>query len=281
MLRNSKIPKIIHQIWYQGENNIPEKYKKWQNSWKKYHPDWEYKLWDEHSMRDLIKNEYPWFLKHYDNYPHMIQRIDAIRGFILYKYGGLYIDLDFEAFKPIDTTLNNNESIYIIYSPWPREKIQNSLIASQPGHKFFKHHNKKLLEYSKNNYKKYGGARIEEILDSTGPRFLTKIYENFENKNDIKILGDDYFNGPNAKHYSTQSWLLTKNYIIEIALSCVCAILAIIIIILISIRFKNSLWIGLAVLALIITLILLGILLSGYNSKLDEKKENFILYFKN
>ena len=45
-----------------------------------------------------------------------------------------------------------------------------------------------------------------------------------------EFAGDDYFNGPNAKHYSTQSWLLTKNYITEIVLSCVCVILAIIII---------------------------------------------------
>jgi mannosyltransferase OCH1-like enzyme len=32
-------------------------------------------------------------------------RADAARGFILHKHGGLYVDLDVEALKPMDTLL--------------------------------------------------------------------------------------------------------------------------------------------------------------------------------
>lgn len=44
--------------------------------------------------RDFIAKEYPWFLETFDNYPHNIQRADAIRYFVLAHYGGTYIDLD-------------------------------------------------------------------------------------------------------------------------------------------------------------------------------------------
>ncbi len=45
-----RIPKIIHQIWIGSP--LPQKYYRWQKSWQKYHPDWEYKLWTE---RDIEK----------------------------------------------------------------------------------------------------------------------------------------------------------------------------------------------------------------------------------
>ena len=39
--RNKKIPKIIHHIWLGGQ--LPEKYEVCIHSWKKHHPDWQFK----------------------------------------------------------------------------------------------------------------------------------------------------------------------------------------------------------------------------------------------
>ena len=39
------IPKIIHGIWFSGEP-MPELYKKCLESWKKYAPEMEIKIWD-------------------------------------------------------------------------------------------------------------------------------------------------------------------------------------------------------------------------------------------
>ena len=46
------IPKIIHQIWWQGEKSIPEKYLSYIESWKTNHPDFKYMFWDE--KKELI-----------------------------------------------------------------------------------------------------------------------------------------------------------------------------------------------------------------------------------
>lgn len=51
-------------------------------------------LWTNEKSRDFIAAEYPWFLDTFENYPHGIQRADAIRYFVLAHYGGTYIDLD-------------------------------------------------------------------------------------------------------------------------------------------------------------------------------------------
>jgi mannosyltransferase OCH1-like enzyme len=51
-------------------------------------------LWTEKESRDFIETEYPWFLRTYDGYRYPVQRVDAVRYFIMLHYGGIYMDLD-------------------------------------------------------------------------------------------------------------------------------------------------------------------------------------------
>lgn len=51
-------------------------------------------LWTERASRDFIETEYPWFLRTYDGYRYPVQRVDAVRYFLLLHYGGIYMDLD-------------------------------------------------------------------------------------------------------------------------------------------------------------------------------------------
>lgn len=96
------IPKIIHYCWF-GDNEIPEKDRKCIDSWKKYCPDYEIKLWNE-SNYDISKC------------PYMEQAYkerkwgfvpDYARLDIIYLYGGIYLDTDVELIKPLDSLLEN------------------------------------------------------------------------------------------------------------------------------------------------------------------------------
>ena len=40
-IREHHVPRIIHQSW--KDNNVPEGFKPWQESWKRNHPGWEYR----------------------------------------------------------------------------------------------------------------------------------------------------------------------------------------------------------------------------------------------
>ena len=44
--------------------------------------------------RAFIAREFPKYLGLYDGYDTHIKRVDAVRYFLLYRYGGVYMDLD-------------------------------------------------------------------------------------------------------------------------------------------------------------------------------------------
>lgn len=146
-----KIPKIIHQTW--KTNDIPyDVYpKEWVDSWKHFHPDWEYRLWTDEDNRRLISEHYPDFLPVYDNYPADINRADAARYFILYHYGGLYVDLDFECLKSFDVLIDNQEMVLgrMDAGFFLRHSVPNALMASVPGHPFWIQLIKALPSYRK------------------------------------------------------------------------------------------------------------------------------------
>ncbi len=127
------IPKIFHQIWL-GPLKPPAIFKKSQESIKKYHPEWKYKLWTDKDIPQLkLFNQ-----KYYDLSKNYGERADIVRYEILYKYGGVYIDVDFVCLKPFDI-LNHSYDFYTSLMPLDCEDILcNGIIASIPGHPILK-----------------------------------------------------------------------------------------------------------------------------------------------
>lgn len=94
------IPKIIHACWF-GGNPIPEKAQKYIETWKKYNPDYEIKIWNEQSF-DITSNAYVY--EAYQNRKFAFVT-DYVRLKVLYDYGGIYMDTDVEVLKPLDDLL--------------------------------------------------------------------------------------------------------------------------------------------------------------------------------
>ncbi|KAI3572432.1 nucleotide-diphospho-sugar transferase, partial [Fusarium oxysporum f. sp. albedinis] len=90
--KDHQIPRILHQTT--KSETIPAIWVDSQESCLKAYANYEYKLWTDNKARGFLEAEYPWFLSTWDNYPFPIQRADAIRYFVLYHYGGLYLDMD-------------------------------------------------------------------------------------------------------------------------------------------------------------------------------------------
>lgn len=91
------IPKAIHYCWF-GGNPIPEEYKKYIESWRKFCPDYEIIEWNETNF-DL--DICPYVAEAYKAKRWAFVS-DYARFWILYNYGGLYFDTDVEMIKPID-----------------------------------------------------------------------------------------------------------------------------------------------------------------------------------
>ena len=107
------IPKIIHQIWFQGEEHIPDHLKVYHQSWIDTNPRFEVKVWDESTIQQEVDSFSDNDVKDmYNNYRYMIQKIDLAKYIILYNYGGIYIDMDTKCLQAItDDFLGDNDVI--------------------------------------------------------------------------------------------------------------------------------------------------------------------------
>lgn len=162
------IPKIIHQTYKTVE--VPDKWIKEQQSCVNFHGDYKYMFWTDESSRDFIKENYNWFLPTFDSYPYNIMRADVIRYFVLYHYGGVYIDLDNGCNRRMDPLLT--------VPAWFRKTdptgISNDIMGSVPHHEFFSKTIENLQRYNINWLVSY-----ITIMYSTGPLFLSVIWKQY------------------------------------------------------------------------------------------------------
>lgn len=167
------IPRIIHQTW--KTNEIPERWRSWQQSWRDRHPDYAYRYWTDADNREFMALHYPDYLDVYDGHKLGVHRADMVRYFILRHFGGIYADMDFEALKPLDPLLEGKSLVFglepdshAVRAPVIQRGLTrivcNALIASQPRHPFWDFFLPSLR-----------AARDEEdVLDATGPFILTR-----------------------------------------------------------------------------------------------------------
>ncbi len=142
----ARIPKIFHQIWV-GPLKPPAIFKKSQESIKKYHPDWEYKLWTDADIEDFkLFNK-----KYYEKSKNYGERSDIFRYEILYRYGGVYVDVDFVCLKPFDI-LHDSFEFYTSVMPLDcADMLANGVIGSVPGHPILE----ECIVSLKDDWKKY------------------------------------------------------------------------------------------------------------------------------
>ena len=178
------IPKIIHHIWM-GKKTIPDVNLYCANSVKETNPDFDYILWKDDDVDKVMKNDFPEYYDKFNELPRMIMKIDMFRYFLMYKYGGLYTDMDYLMFKPFDLL---NEKVVI---PCNRENengepicLGNCIFASQPNHPYWKSLMDTLFTIDRKNLPFVGK---DNVIKSTGPMFVFNMYNNYLNKNDIKI----------------------------------------------------------------------------------------------
>jgi len=183
----SGIPRIIHQTW--KESRLPGHFEMLSQTWKDLHPDWRYILWTDDMNRAFINRYFPDFLLQYDSYPENIQRVDAVRYFILLKMGGVFVDMDFECVENIEELLSGRECLFAMEpqehcEQFGKEKIIcNAFMATKPQNNFF---------YTICNSLPIpatrGGNIVQNILSTTGPFILTYIYDAYQNKNEVTLL---------------------------------------------------------------------------------------------
>jgi mannosyltransferase OCH1-like enzyme len=216
------IPKHIHQIWWQGESNIPKKYHAWRQTWRRYHPEWEFTLWDETKMNEFVKVNEPELLDSFLSWPKPIHRADAFRYVLLKHVGGWYIDIDIECLKSI-VPLHNEAEVLLSKTTG----FNNAVMGGIQGHVLWE---TLVTQLPKHHEVNEGQPEIQN-----GPRFLSTIIEKYEFNKMPGVVSlphyifeplAPYFEDGNLKmnrdiknsyaiHYQTLGWMNKQEFLLS------------------------------------------------------------------
>ncbi len=192
------IPKIIHNTY--KNHDLPETYKMCQTEIKRLHPDFEYRFYTDDDMDKIMKNDFPEYYDKFNELPRMIMKIDMFRYFLMYKYGGLYTDMDYLMFKSFDLL---NEKVVI---PCNREDqngepicLGNCIFASQPNHPYWKSLMDTLFTINRIDYST--DENIVWNVLGTGPMFVFDMWKKYsKSNNDVYVCKRSLFHPPTKKN---------------------------------------------------------------------------------
>lgn len=152
------IPKIIHQIWL-GNEKPPYRL---METWEAMHPDWEYKLWTDENIKDVIE-----LLPQYHEIEEYCGKADILRYQILHKFGGVFIDADSQCLRRLDDFFLENNS----FAAFENEEVRKGLIAN--GYLGATKDNE-LMKILIDKISKIKNINAQPPWKITGPRLLTK-----------------------------------------------------------------------------------------------------------
>ena len=190
----ARIPHIIHHIWL--GKKMPAEYEVYRKSWIQHHPEWLFIFWADSpinfdqgeivitsfdeltewintpdkntrmcvvDVRSLVFDNRPF----YDQAKNYGEKSDILKWEIVYRYGGVYVDTDFECLRSVDF-FHSAYDFYTGIQPLDTGCVQlgAALYGATPGHPILK----RCVEDIKRN------QHIQQIVLKTGPLHFTRCF---------------------------------------------------------------------------------------------------------
>ena len=197
----TQVPLIIHRMW--KDHTIPKPWRDAYNICEEAYKqkNWTTILWTDASIRSLLVQHFEHFLQTYNSYPYDIQRVDSARYFILYHYGGVYLDLDVGCRNNKDIAelirameYMNVDSMFPITEPFG---MSNDVMFASKENQLFKRITETLPVKNR-----WFGLPYLTVLFSTGPMFLSLICMNYPHaKEEILALSSDLYSKTDARFF--------------------------------------------------------------------------------
>jgi mannosyltransferase OCH1-like enzyme len=137
-------------------------------SWRRVYPEWDYRLWTDSELQSLNREHLicPYAFESEQN---AVVQSDVLRMELLWKFGGIYADCDFESLESMEH-LFQNECFH--YGDEREGRPSNAWMCSTPQHRIpslvldqLKHGLNKTIDISKD---------WEEVVRKTGPEALAR-----------------------------------------------------------------------------------------------------------
>jgi mannosyltransferase OCH1-like enzyme len=195
------LPKVINRVWL-GPEPVPEVFERYAETWRRLHPDWEVKLWRDGDLPPLSCQE------EFDRVESFKVRYDIVRLELLRQQGGIVMDLDVEALRPIDPLLDGVEAF--VGQATFSGRIGNQVLGAIPNHPLWEHAVRRLSDTV---------GIAPTASQQAGPAFISRMVR--EKPKGVHILPRDAFYSPltiepperpqdfpdiYAVHHSTESY---------------------------------------------------------------------------
>jgi hypothetical protein len=155
-----KIPKIIWQTM--KSNQVPAIMKEYADTWIENNPEYEYRFFDDDAIIDFISNDFPDYLEAYKKIKYGASKADLWRYLIMYKYGGVYVDMDCRCINPFRQWIDPGAK-YVTQLGINNDFCQ-WMIISVPENPIFLKAAQKALQNAENNIfqAEYHGVEVSE-----------------------------------------------------------------------------------------------------------------------
>jgi mannosyltransferase OCH1-like enzyme len=160
------IQKNIFQSWYTKELHplIQEKI----DFIQKLNPEYSYHLYNDNDMDIFVNEHYSGLISEcYNKLNIIVAKVDFWRYLVLYKYGGIYLDMDSTIEKPLNELIRSTDEAIISAEGNPNLYVQWALIFSKD-HLILKKTIDLVVSNIQNN------SYPNDIHKMTGPTVYTK-----------------------------------------------------------------------------------------------------------
>ena len=189
----SFVPPILHQMWLDpvemDNTSAPKKYenyKRYSESWRACNPECSYVFWNMRRVEELwalpqLARWKPFFSR----LAVHIEKCDMTRYAIMYVYGGVYVDLDFQCVKSL-APLRARCVVGLVWEPKEqtfapidkgRQRLSNAFLMSQGGqHPLWS----TLMDYIVANYRTKSSVPALAVLLNTGTARLALFARDYQ-----------------------------------------------------------------------------------------------------
>lgn len=106
------IPKVIYRSWL--TQNLPKKVEKSVKKLLKDNPDYEHIIYTDSQIHDYVNANFDENIRlAFNSLGHIVPKVDLWRYLILYRNGGIYVDIDSSVNLPLSQIINEGDDAII------------------------------------------------------------------------------------------------------------------------------------------------------------------------